>query len=81
MFSLECAKSAVSRVSSLFVFPCSPSRQISKNAVWFFSDGSDFWCWCCPWGCGYSSQNWSVSKVLAAASWRSNSVFVSFLLM
>ena len=34
--SLECAKSAVSRASSLFVSPCLPSRQFHRTRGRFF---------------------------------------------
>ena len=92
---LERTKSAVSRASSLFASPRSPSRQISKNAVSFFlrevisGAGAVRGDVVTPLrahsirGVATSTvflQNWSVSKVLEAASWRLNSVFASFYL-
>ena len=92
-FSLEHTKSAVSHAFSLFVSPRSPSRQISKNTVWFFlmevisGAGAVSRDVVTPLrvhnisGVATSTvfmQNWSVSKVLEAASWRSNSVFAAF---
>ena len=92
---LERTKTAVSRTSSLFVSPRSPSCQISKNALSFFLRevisgagtvrevaGSSLRAHSI---CGVSTstlfmQNWSVSKVLEAASWKSNSGFASFYL-
>ena len=92
---LERTNSAVSRASSLFVSPLSPSRQISKNAVSFFlrkvisGAGAVRGDVVTPLRAhsicsGATStvfmQNWSISKVLEAVSWRSNSVFASFYL-
>ena len=92
---LERVKSAVSRASSLFVSPRLPSRQISKNTVSFFlrevisGTGAVRGDVVTPLrahsirGIAISTvfmQSWSVSKVLEAASWRSNSVFASFYL-
>ena len=92
---LERTKSAVSRASSLFVSPRSPTRQISKNVVSFFlrevisGAGAVRGDVVTPLrahsirGVTTSTvflQNWSVSKVLEATSWRSNSVFASFYL-
>ena len=92
---LERTKSAGSRASSLFVSPRSPSRQISKNALSFFLrevisgagavrevEGSSLRAHSIR-GVSTSTlfmQNWLVSKVPEAASWRSNSVFASFYL-
>ena len=45
---LEKTKSAVSRASSMFISPRSTSRQISKNALLFFSARGYFGCWRCP---------------------------------
>ena len=92
---LERTKSAVSRASSLFVSPRSLSHQISKNALLFFLgeviSGAGTVCKVTGsslrahsiHGISTSTlfmQNWLVSKVLDAASWRSNSVFASFYL-
>ena len=89
---LKRTESAVSRSSSLFVSPCLPSRQISKNALSYFLRevisgvgavrevaGSSLRVHSIR-GVSTSTlfmQNWSVSKVLEAASQRSNSVFAS----
>ena len=90
---LRRTSSFVVRASSLFVSSRSPSRPISKNAVSYFlreviseagavradvaaplrahsvrgvaTSVSFLW-------------NWEISKVLEAATWRSNSVFTSF---
>ena len=92
---LSRTKSAVSRASSLFVSSHSPSRQISKNAISYFlreviSGAGAIHEGVAPSVRAHSihgistsvvfMQNWSVSKVLEAASWRSNSVFASFYL-
>ena len=85
----------MSRASSLFVSPRLPSRQISKNAISFFlrevisGAGAVREDVCSSVrvhrirGVSASTvfmQNWSISKVLEAASWRSNSVFACFYL-
>ena len=90
---LRRTRTVVARPSSLFVSPRSPSRPISKNAVSYFlreviseagavKDGA-----ATPLrahsvrGVATSAsflRNWSISKVLEAATWRSNSVFASF---
>ena len=84
-----------SRPRSLFLSPRFPTRSLSKNALSFFlretilESGA-------VWGqegrpprahdirgVGVSLhfyRNWSVSKVCEAATWRSNTVFVSFYL-
>ena len=92
-FYLKRTKGLVSFGSALFVSPSCPTRSISKNAISFFlrevisdagavrGDGGP------PLRAhsirGMSSsasffQNWSIQKVLEAATWRSNSVFASF---
>ena len=83
----------VVRASSLFVFPRSPSRPISKNAVSYF-----LWEVISEAGAvrqdvvaplrahsvrGVATsvsflRNWSISKVLEVTTWRSNSVLASF---
>ena len=83
----------VVRASSLFVSPRSPSRPISKNAVSYFlrevisEAGAVRQDVAAPLrahsvrGVATSVsflRNWSISKVLEAATWRSNSVFASF---
>ena len=85
--------SFVVRASSLFVSPRSPSRPISKNAVSYFlrevisEAGAVRQDVAAPLrahsvrGVATSIsflRNWSISKVLEAATWRSNSVFASF---
>ena len=90
---LERMKAAVSRVSLFFVSPRSSSRQISKNAVSFFLREVILGAGAVHEDVGTSlrvhsirgvatstvfKQNWSVSKVLEASSWRSISVFASF---
>ena len=92
---LERTKSIKNRPRNLFLSPKCPQKAISKNAVSFFlretisdadarmEDGGhrprahsirgvgtsmSFW------------RNWSVSRILEAATWRSNSVFTSFYL-
>ena len=80
-------KSAVSQASSLFVSPRSPSRQISKYAISYFlreviSGAGAVREAITPSVRAHSirgvsasavfMQNWSVSKVLEAASWKSN---------
>ena len=89
---LKRTKSAVARASSLFVSPRSPSCAMSKNAIFYFlkevilSAGAVKGDECPPLrahsirGISTSAaflQNWSVSKVLEAATWKSNSVFAS----
>ena len=88
-------KSIPNRPRNLFLSPRNPQRPISKNAILFFlretiaeakalvgTDGQwprahsirgvgsslSFW------------KNWSMAKVLEAATWKSNSVFTSFYL-
>ena len=90
---LRPTRSVVVRASSLFVSPRSPSRPISKNAVSYFlrevisEAGAIRADVAAPLhahsvrGVATSVsflQNWLISKVLEAASWRSNSVFASF---
>ena len=90
---LQRASSVVVRASSWFVSPRSPSRPISKNAVSYFlrevlsEAGAVRQDVAAPLrthsvrGVATSVsflQNWSISKVLEAATWRSNSVFASF---
>ena len=84
--------SVVVRASSLFVSPRSPSRPISKNAVLFLREviseaGAVRADVAAPLrahsvrGVATSVsflRNWSISKVLEAATWRLNSVFASF---
>ena len=86
--------SAVSCAFSLFVSPCLPSRQISKYEVSFFlwEVISGAGAICEDVGTPLRAHsirvatstvfmlNWSVSKVLEATYWRSNSVFASFYL-
>ena len=81
------------RSSTLFCSPCSPSRAMSKNVVSYFlrevisgagairGDESPPLRAHSIHGVSTSAvimKNWSISKVLEAASWRSNSVFASF---
>ena len=81
------------RAASLFVSPRSPSRSISKNAVSYFlreviseagavrQDVAALLRAHSVRGVATSVsflRNWSISKVLEAATWRSNSVFSSF---
>ena len=76
---LSRTKPAVSRTSSLFVSPHSPSRQVSKNAISYFLCEVIFGAGAVREGAGPSvraisirgvstsvvfMQNWSVSKVL-----------------
>ena len=90
---LRRTSSFVVRASSLFVSPRSPSRPISKNAVSYFlreviseagavrQDVATPLCAHSVRGVATSVsflRNWSISKVLEAAAWRSNSVFASF---
>ena len=90
---LRHTRSVVVRASSLFVSPRSPSCLISKNAVSYFlrevisEAGAVRAGVAAPLrahsvrGVATSVsflQNWSISKVLEAATWRSNSVFASF---
>ena len=90
---LRRTRSVVVRASSLFVSPCSPSRPISKNAVSYFlrevisEAGAVRADVAAPLrahsvrGVATSVsllRNWSISKMLEAATWRSNSVFASF---
>ena len=82
------------RPRSLLVLPRSPSSALLKNALSFFlcqvildagavDEGSSL-----PWAHSVHAvaalaaflPNWSVSKVLEAATWRSNPVFTSFYL-
>ena len=88
-------KKVVARPSSLFVSPSKPSRAISKNALSYFirqviADAGAVGEAEGPSPKAHSVRavatsvaflrNWSVSKVLEAATWRSNSVFASFYL-
>ena len=90
---LRRTSSVVVRASSLFVSPCSPSCPISNNAVSYFlreviSDAVAMRQDVAAPLCAHSVRgiatsvsflrNWSISKVLEAATWRSNSVFASF---
>ena len=90
---LRRTSSFVVRTSSLFVSPRSPSRPISKNVVSYFlrevisEAGAIRQDVAAPLRAhsvrGVTTsvsflQNWSISKVLEAATWRSNSVFASF---
>ena len=90
---LRLASSVVVRASSLFVSPRSTSRLISKNAVSYFmrevisEAGAVRADMAAPLHAhsvrGVTTSvsflwNWSISKVLEAATWRSNSVFASF---
>ena len=90
---LRRTSSFVVRASSLFVSPRSPSRPISKNAVSYFlrevisEAGVVRQDVAAPLRAhsvrGVTTsvsflQNWLISKVLEAATWRSNSVFASF---
>ena len=73
----------------LLVSPRHPSRALSKNALSFFPPPGDPRCWAKDDGSllsrAYSVRavaasaaflrNWSISKVLEAATWRSNPVF------
>ena len=83
------------RPRSLFVLPCCPSRSLSKNALSFIprqiiSSAGAFRGdpTCLPRAHSIREvapsaaflHNWSVSKVLEAATWRSNPVFASFYL-
>ena len=85
--------SFVVRASSLFVSSRSPSRPISKNAVSYFlrevisEAGAVRQDVATPLrahsGRGIATsvsflRNWSISKVLEAATWRSNLVFAAF---
>ena len=85
--------SVVVRASSLFVSPHSPSHPISRNAVSYFlmevisEAGAVRQDVAAPLRArsvrGIATfvsflRNWSISKVLEAATWRSNSVFASF---
>ena len=90
---LKRTESAVARASLLFVSPRSPSRAMSKNAISYFvrevisgagavkgDEGPPLRAHSIH-GISTSAhflQNWSVSKVLEAATWKSNSVFASF---
>ena len=90
---LQPTQSVVVRVHSSFVSPRSPSRPISRNAVSFFlreviSEAGAVRDDAAPPLRAHSVRgvstsvaffrNWSISKVLEAATWRSNSAFASF---
>ena len=90
---LRCTRSVVVRASSLFVSPRSPSCPISKNVVsyflrWVISEAGDVRVDVAAPLRAHSVrgvatsvsflQNWSISRVLEATSWRSNSGFASF---
>ena len=90
---LRRTSSVVVRASSLFVSPHSPSRPISKNAVSYFSREVIFEAGAVRQdvaaplrahsvrGVATSvsfRRNWSISKMLEASTFRSNSVFASF---
>ena len=80
------------RPRSLFVSPRCPSRSISKNAISYFLRQVIVEAGAVRQGGGLPRahsirglsasaaflKNWSVAKVLEAATWRTNSVFVSF---
>ena len=83
---------SVSLSRSLLVSPRRPSRAPSKNALWFFLhqvilDSGAVEEGALP-PCAHSVRavatsaaflrNWLVSKMLEAATWRSNPVFASF---
>ena len=87
---LRRTSSFVVRASSLFVSPRSPSRPISKNAVSYFlreviSEAGAIWQDVAAPLRAHSGRgattsvsflrNWSISKVLEATTWQSNSVF------
>ena len=90
---LKRTRSVVARPSFLFVSPQSPSHAMSKNAISFFlqevvsgagairgNEGPPLRAHSIL-GVSTSAaflQNWSISKVLEAATWKSNSVFASF---
>ena len=90
---LELTASIAPRSRALFVSPSCPTRALSKNALSFFLrevikdlgtvvDGSSPRAHSIR-GVATSAlflRNWSVSKVLEAAIWRSNPVFASFYL-
>ena len=90
---LERAASIAPRPRALFVSPSCPTRALSKNALSFFLrrvikdsgsvvDGSSPRAHSIR-GIATSAlflRNWSVSKVLETATWRSNPVFASFYL-
>ena len=90
---LRRTSSVVVRASSLFVSPRSPSCPISKNAVSYFlrevisEAGAVRQDVAAPLRAHSVRRvatsvsflrNWSISKVLEAATWRSNSMFASF---
>ena len=90
---LKRTKGVVALGSGLFVSPSCPTRTISKNAISFFlrevisgagavrgDEGPPLRAHSIRGVASSSSffQNWSVQKVLEAATWRSNSVFASF---
>ena len=89
---LQRTKGLAGRSSSLLVSPRCPSRAISKNALSFFlceviqdsgavlPSAGPVWAHSIR-GVATSVsflRNWAVSKVLEAATWKSNSVFASF---
>ena len=88
---LKRTSSFVDRPRCLFVSPRSPSHAISKNGISYLLREVIFESGACKEDvaalrahsiCGIATsaffKNWSVSSVLDAASWRSNSVFTSF---
>ena len=89
---LKRTSSFVDRPPCLFVLPRSPSRAMSKNGISYLLREVIFESGACKedgaalrahsiLGIATSSafsRNWSVSSVLDAASWWSNSVFTSF---
>ena len=92
---LERTKGVVSRGAGLFVSPSCPTRSISKNAISFFlrevisgagairgAEGPPLRAHSIRGMASSASffQNWSVTKVLEAGCWKSNSVFASFYL-
>ena len=91
---LQRTKGLAGQSSSLFVSPRCPLHSISKNALSFFlreviRDSGAIVTSSAPVRahsiCGVATsvsflRNWVVSKVLEAATWKSNSVFASFYL-
>ena len=94
-YYLERTRNIQSRPKNFFVSPRKPQRPISKNAISFFlretiAEASALVEAGGRWprahsirGVGSSLsfwRNWSMSKVLEAATWKSNTVFTSFYL-
>ena len=90
---LRRTESVATSPSALFMYPRSPSRAVSENAISFFlwevisgalavkgDEGLPLKAHSIR-GVSMSAaflQNWSVSKVLEATTWKSNSVFAPF---